>query len=87
MPRSNTKPCSRRPPLRRAAYAQPNARQTGYDPQAAERMIGLIDPHYLFAIASPTHGTNRTRAPEMTAEIAVLRTAPDAAWATRFRRE
>ena len=50
-------------------------------------MIGLIDPHYLFAIASPTHGTNRTRAPEMTAEIAVLRTAPDAAWATRFRRE
>ena len=59
----------------------------GYDPQAAVRMIARIGPHGLFAIASPTHGTNRTRAREMAAEIAVLHAAPDMDWATRFRRE
>ena len=59
----------------------------GYDPEAAVRMIGRIGPHGLFVIASPTHGNSRTRAREMAAEIAVLRAAPDADWAQRFRRE
>lgn len=59
----------------------------GYDPQAAVQMIGRIGPRGLFVIASPTHGTSRTRARDMVAEIAILRAAPDADWAARFRRE
>lgn len=59
----------------------------GYNPEAAVRMIGLIGPHGLLVIASPTHGTSRTRAHDIAAEIMALRAAPDADWATRFRRE
>ena len=59
----------------------------GYEPEAAVRMIGRIGPRGLLVIASPTHGSNRTRAREITAEIAVLRAAPDADWTARFRRE
>ena len=58
-----------------------------YAPEAALRMMGLIGPRGPLVIFSPTHGTNRTRAREMAAEIAVLRAAPDTDWATRFRRE
>lgn len=59
----------------------------GYDPEAALRMIGRIRPGGLLVVAAPSHGTSRTRAREMAAEIAVLRAAPDADWAQRFRRE
>lgn len=59
----------------------------GYDPQAAVRMIGQIGPRGLLVVALPTHGTSRTRAREMAAEITVLRAAPDADWARHFRRE
>ncbi len=59
----------------------------GYDPGAAVRMIGRIGPRGLLVIGAASHGSNRTRANEMAAEIAVLRAAPDADWAARFRRE
>ncbi len=59
----------------------------GYDPQAAVRMIGQLEPRRLFGIAEPSHGSARARAGEMATEIAVLRAQPDADWATRFRRE
>jgi hypothetical protein len=59
----------------------------GYHPEAAVRMIGRIGPHGLFVIASPTHGTDSTRAREMAAEIVIMRAAPDADWAARFQRE
>ena len=59
----------------------------GYDPGTAVRMIGRIGPRGLLVIGAASHGSNRTRANEMAAEIAVLRAAPDADWAARFRRE
>jgi hypothetical protein len=59
----------------------------GYDPEAAIRMMARIGPRGLLVIASPTHGTNRTRARELAEEIAVLRASPDRDWAKRFRRE
>ena len=59
----------------------------GYDPQAAVRMIGQLEPRRLFGIAEPSHGSARARAGEMATESAVLRAQPDADWATRFRRE
>lgn len=59
----------------------------GFDPEAALRMIKRARPGGLLVVASPTHGTGRTRAREMAEEIAVLRAAPDADWAQRFRRE
>ena len=59
----------------------------GYDPGAAVRMIGRFGPRGLLVIGAASHGSNRTRAREMAAEIAVLHAAPDADWAMRFRRE
>lgn len=59
----------------------------GYDPEAAVRMIGQIGPRGILMIASPTHGSSRTRAREIAAEIMVLRAAPDADWPGRFRPE
>ena len=59
----------------------------GYDPEAALRMIVRVKPRGLLYVPSPSHGTSTTRARDMAAEIAVLRAAPDADWAQRFRRE
>ncbi len=59
----------------------------GYDPAAALRMIRLIGPRGLLVIPGASHGKASTRAREMAEEIAVLRAAPDADWARRFRRE
>jgi len=59
----------------------------GYDPEAAVRMNLRLGPRGLFVSASSTHGSARTRAHEIAAEIAVLRAAPDLDWARRFRRE
>jgi hypothetical protein len=59
----------------------------GYPPEAALHMIRLIYPQGLMVIPGPGHGKASTRANEMAAEIAVMRAAPDANWALRFRRE
>ena len=62
-------------------------KNAGYDPETAPHMIVRVKPRGLLVVASPSHGTSRTRAREMAAEIAVLCAAPDADWAARFRRE
>lgn len=59
----------------------------GYPPEAALRMIRLIQPRGLLVIPGATHGKASTRAKEMAAEITVLRAQPDMNWALRFRRE
>lgn len=59
----------------------------GYPPEAALRMIRLIQPRGLLVIPGATHGKASTRAKEMAAEIAVMRAQPDMNWALRFRRE
>ncbi|MFM9936484.1 MAG: hypothetical protein ACKVOL_09840 [Novosphingobium sp.] len=59
----------------------------GYDPEAAVGMIGRIGPRGILMVASPTHGSNRTRAREIAAEIMVLRAGPDADWPSRFQPE
>ena len=59
----------------------------GYPPEAALRMIRLIQPRGLLVIPGATHGKASTRAREMAAEIAVMRAQPDTNWALRFRRE
>lgn len=59
----------------------------GYPPEAALRMIRLIQPRGLLVIPGPSHGKASTRAKDMAAEIAVMRAQPDLDWAQRFRRE
>ncbi|KPF87853.1 PDZ domain-containing protein [Novosphingobium sp. AAP93] len=59
----------------------------GYPPEAALRMIRLIQPRGLLVIPGASHGMASTRMKEMAAEIAVMRAQPDTNWALRFRRE
>ncbi len=59
----------------------------GYPPEAALRMIRLIQPRGLLVMPGASHGKASTRAKEMAAEIAVMRAQPDTNWALRFRRE
>lgn len=59
----------------------------GYPPEAALRMIRLIQPRGLLVIPGATHGKASTRAREMAAEIEVMRAQPDTNWALRFQRE
>lgn len=59
----------------------------GYPPEAALRMIRLIQPRGLLVIPGASHGKASTRMKEMAAEIAVMRAQPDMNWALRFRRE
>lgn len=48
----------------------------GYDPQAAPRWIAKIGPRYQIGfLVSPSHGGWRTRARDMTAEIATMQAA------------
>lgn len=74
----------------------------GYDPQAAPRWIAKIGPRYQIGfLVSPSHGGWRTRARDMTAEIATMQAAragspeagsqeagsQEADWPRLFRRE
>lgn len=69
----------------------------GYDPQAAPRWIAKIGPRYQIGfLVSPSHGGWRTRARDMTAEIATMEAAragspeagsQEADWPRLFRRE
>lgn len=59
----------------------------GYPPEAALRMIRLIQPRGLLVIPGATHGKASTRAREMAAEIEVMRAQPDTNWELRFQRE
>lgn len=59
----------------------------GYPPEAALRMIRLIQPRGLLVLPGATHGKASGRAREMAAEIEVMRAQPDTNWALRFQRE
>lgn len=61
-------------------------KNAGYPPQAELRLMEQVISRREFWIASPTHGSWRTRTTDIRAELDELAAAPDSNWPLRFRR-